>query len=374
MGKKPVIALLGNFPLAVLDETYAIRGWHTATWLVAVYEMLSEVDDYEIHWIVFRQGVKRRRVIESKGQVFHVLPAYTLNYAQKTRYLHARWQVRRELSRIKPDLIHVWGTENRYAACGADFRGRKIISMQGILSACVTRSPMQPFMQRQAAMEAGWLKKYDVVTSESDWGIECCRRMLPSGHFVRWEYAVRADFFSASRSLSPSPVCLFAGSDIAVKDVDTLIKAFSDPRMAHLRLDLAGVSTATRPGLPENIHALGGLSQQEMINKLGEVWCLVMPSLADTSPNVVKEARVMGVPVITTTECGGKQYVEESKSGFIIRPRDVEGLIQAVLAVTKDRETAEAMGKHGQEQCRTLLSRDTMKQGLYNLYRTTLQS
>lgn len=374
MGKKPVIAFLGSFPLSVADASYVMRGWHFATWLAAMYDMLEEVDDYEIHWVVFHQGTRRRRVFESKGQVFHVLPAYSLRYAQKTHFLHARWQMRRELERIKPDLVHVWGTENRYAACGCDFRGKKIISMQGILTAYVERSPMPAFMQRQAAMEPRWLSRYDVVTTESDWGVECCRRIAPNVSVVRWEYAARPDFFAAPRSLSESPVCLFGGSDTAVKDVDTLIKAFSDTRLSHLSLELAGVSSAARPDLPENIHALGGLSQREMINKLGEAWCLVMPSLADTSPNIVKEARVMGVPVITTTECGGKQYVEESKSGFIISPRDVEGLIQAVLAVTKDRETATAMGKHGQEQCRALLSRDTMMQGLYKLYRTILES
>lgn len=349
-----------------------MRGWHSATWLAALFDMLEELDDYEIHWVVFHQGSHRRRVFESKGQIFHVLPAYTMKYAQKTHFLHSRWQMRRELKRIKPDLVHAWGTEGRYAACGADYKGKKILSMQGVLSACVERSPMHPFMQRQAAMEPYWLKQYDVVTSESDWGLECCRKIAPNATFVRWEYAARPAFFAATRHPAATPLCLFAGSDIAVKDVDTLVKAFSDSRLSHVRLELAGVPPEKRPVLPANIQALGGLSQEALIAKLSEAWCLVLPSLADTSPNVVKEARVMGLPVITTTECGGKQYVEDGKSGFIIPPRDAEGMIRSVLAVTKDRETAETMGQHGREHCRHLLSRGTMMQCLCDLYRKVL--
>lgn len=372
MSHRPVIALLGNFPLGVVDATYATGGWHSATWLAAMYEMLSHVHDFEIHWVVFRKGVRRRRVFERNGQTFHILPAYTLKYAQKTHFLHARWQMQRELQRIKPDLVHAWGTEDRYAACGADFKGKKILSMQGVLSAYAERSPMPPFMLRQASMEPSWLGQYDVVTSESDWGVACCRQLAPSVTYVRWEYAARPEFFDVRREISKSPVCLYGGSDTAVKDVDTLIKVFSDSRLSHVRLELAGVFPEKRPHLPENIHALGGLPKEQLMERLSKAWCLVMPSLADTSPNIVKEARVVGLPVITTTECGGKQYVEEGKSGFIIRPRDTEAMIRSVLAVTKDRETALAMGQHGQEECRRLLSRETMMQGLYKLYRDLL--
>lgn len=368
MEKKPIVAILAKFPLHVINPDFAGLGWHMATWLVAMHELLCSLEKYEIHWVTFRKGVKKRTVFQKGGQWFHVLPAYTLNYAQKTAFLHARWQMRRELKRIQPDLVHAWGTEDRYAACGADFRGKKILSMQGILSAYVERSPMDPFMCRQAAKEPQWLSRYSVITTESEWGVECVAKLAPQVPAVRWEYAAREAFFQAPRAVSETPTCLFGGSDSAVKDVDTLIKSFSSPELAHIRLLLAGVSPEKRPDLPANITALGGVPAERLMELLGQTWCLVMPSLADTSPNMVKEARVMGVPVITTTECGGKQYVEQGKSGFIFAPKDVEALKQHVLAVCADRETAMAMGEYGREDCRRALSRETMMAGLVAIY------
>lgn len=363
--------MLGSFPLYVADAQYPQNGWHSATWLAALYELLGENHQYDIHWITFAKGC-RRRVFDKNGQTFHVLPAYSLKYAQKTNYLYARWQMRRELRRIHPDLVHAWGTENRYAACGADFKGKKILSMQGVLSACVERAPMAPFMQKQAAKESRWIKNYDLVSSESEWGKECIQRLVPGLNVSRWEYAVREAFFACPRELSERPVCLFGGSDMPLKGVDTLIAAFSDPRLAHVELRLAGVSPERRPNLPSNIRALGGLPKELLMSELSSAWCLVHPSLADTSPNIVKEARVVGIPVVTTTECGGKQYVEDGKSGFIIKPKDVEALIQSVSAVTKDRRTAEQMGLYGREECRTLLSRETMLKGLCSMYEQLL--
>ena len=371
--RKPVIALLAPFPLWLVDGAYRQAGWHSATWLVALREMLEDADAYEIHWITFWKQTLRRRVFRYGNQTFHVLPAYSLTYAQKTGYLHARMQVKRELARIQPDIVHAWGTENRFAVSGADFKGKKILSMQGILTACAQRAPMAEFMLRQSRHEAEWISSYDVVTSESEWGLERVRELAPSVRSYRWEYAVRTPFFHAPRQLSETPVCLFGGSDVPLKDLDTAISAFSAPTLSHVRLLLAGPSAEQRPHLPPNIQALGGVGQEKLTELLGGCWCLIHPSMADSCPNIVKEARVMGVPAIVTTECGGKQYVENGLSGFVIKPRDVAGLIQAVKTVCSDRDTAERMGRHGQASCREALSRETMMKELCRLYDNLLK-
>lgn len=368
MEKKPVIAILAPFPLHIVHPAFVQAGWHVATWLVAMYETLCAMDKYEIHWVTFRKGVKKRMCFQKSGQNFHVLPAYSTNYAQKTAYWHARWQMRRELKRICPDLVHVFGTEERYAPCGADYKGKKMISMQGVLSACVERSPMAPFMCRQAAKEAKWLNSYHLITSESEWGLQGVRKLAPTVPVARWEYAVRSDFFAVSRKVDKEPICLFGGSDIPVKNVDVLIQAFSAPELSHVKLLLAGVSRANRPNLSPNIEALGGVGRDEMVELMSRAWCLVHPSLAETGPTVAKEARVMGLPVIISEETGSKQYVEHGKSGFIFAPKDVEALKQLVLAVCADRDTAIAMGEYGREDCRRALSRETMMSGLMKIY------
>ncbi len=373
MSRKPVIAILANFPLYMIHPRFSKAGWHMATWLVSVYEMLQRNTDYDVHWVMFRKEVHRRFSFDSANQHFHILPSYSLKYAQKTAYLHARLQVRRLFGRIRPDVVHAWGTEQRFAACAAEYAGRNILSMQGVLAAYAERAPMPDFVCRQARYEKKWLGRFALVTSESEWGVERVREMQPGVETVRWEYAARDVFFTAERNPAPEPTCLFGGTDTPVKDVDSAIAAFSAPELSHVQLLLAGVSPADRPKLPPNIKALGGVGAEEMVRLMAESWCLVHPSLADTSPNIVKEARVMGLPAVVTTECGGKQYIEQGKSGFIIKPRDVQALREAVLTMTRDRETSLAMGEHGRAECRRLLCKQTMYDGLMALYERVLK-
>jgi glycosyltransferase involved in cell wall biosynthesis len=105
---------------------------------------------------------------------------------------------------------------------------------------------------------------------------------------------------------------------------------------------------------------------------MARAWCLVHPTRADTSPNCVKEARVIGLPVVTTPEGGQTQYVQHGQSGFIHATGDVEGLIQGVLAVTESLETSLKMGTTGQAECRAKLTPKATATRLLAIYQSLL--
>lgn len=372
MKRKPIIAILGDIPVWLFRESIPTPAGHYAVWLMALCEALQECSQYEIHWITFCKGIARRQEFGYAGQVFHVFPSRSLSLAAQTHYAWDRWRVASLLRQLKPNLVHAWGTETRYAFCGTSASCKKLLSMQGILSAYHERCPLGDFHRRQSLTERTLLPRYDIVSSESCWGCEMCRQIAPKTRIVRWEYAAEERFFSQTRLPQAEPMCLMAGTDTPIKNVETAVRAFSTPELSHVQLLLAGVSPESRPDLPPNIHAMGRVSRERMAELLSRTWGLVHPSLADTSPNIVKEARVMGVPVVTTTECGGAQYVEEGRSGFVIEPKDVSGLVRAVLAMTADIDTSLQMGRHGQRDCRRLLSRRTMVDRLAEIYEALL--
>lgn len=375
MNRKPRIVILGDIPVWLINEEIPRPQGHYAVWLTALSEALSKYDvPYDIHWITFCKGVAKSREFESAGQQFHILPGGSLALAQRTHYAWDRWRVKRLLAVLKPDIVHAWGTESRYAVCAAGAACKKLLSMQGILTAYNERCPLGPHLRRQARAEKSLLPLFDVVTSESLWGCERCRLIAPAARILRWEYAAETRFFEHNRHPQATPMCLMAGTDTPIKNVQTVLQAFSSPELAHVQLCLAGVSPETHPDLPPNIHALGRVSRERIVELLQQTWALVHPSLADTSPNIVKEARVMGVPVVTSHDCGGAQYVEEGKSGFVIPAKDANALIQSVLTMTADRETSLRMGEWGRTECRSLLSRETMVKRLTDIYAAMLQN
>lgn len=367
---KPVVAILADFPLFMVNPAYQQGGWYYKVWLLSLYRLFSQWRDYEVHWLVYRRRVWHYRSFVSGGQTFHVLPAMQGTLSQLLHYKTDTARAVRVLQLLQPDIVHAWGTETRYAEAAAAYSGKayKILSMQGILTAYLARGPMAPYYHRQVRFEAPAMGRFDVITAESEWGCERCREMVPSARIIPWEYAVHPAFFNAERNPSEHPMCVLAGTAEPIKNLRTAIEAFSRPELAHVELLMAGADPKRFRSLPPNIHALGGVSHENMVQLLARAWGLVHPSLADTSPNIVKEARVMGLPVVVSEDCGGAQYVEHGVSGYHIAPLDIEALLRGVLQMTRDKEISLRMGACGRDACRRALGLATMEEGLKRLY------
>lgn len=372
MGKKK-IAILANFPAWLISDKIPAKKGHYAVWLVSLYERFSkETIPYEIHWVSLIKGIKGVLRMESCGQNFHFIPCGSRLLAQRTGYIFDSLKLKRELNIIKPDLIHAWGTEGCYAWATRKLPSPKLLSMQGVLTAIAQRAKIPAFEIRQAKLEKKTLPYFSCVTAESQWGVDRCKEIAPGTQTKLWEYAANEPFFHTNRNIAELPICLFAGSDTHAKNVPFAIRAFSRPELSHITLYLAGISPDSYPDLPQNIVPLGRVSRERMRELLAETWCLVHPSLADSCPNIVKEARVMGIPAIVTTECGAKQYVVHEKSGYVIPCDNVQSLVNAVLKVTKTAETCLSMGSYDQERCRRALSADTMYTSLMQIYESLL--
>ncbi|RAU30122.1 MULTISPECIES: glycosyltransferase family 4 protein [unclassified Pantoea] len=60
---------------------------------------------------------------------------------------------------------------------------------------------------------------------------------------------------------------------------------------------------------------------------------LLLPTLYDPFPNVVLEAMACGLAVITSTGCGGAEFIRQGEEGFVCDALDIRALKEAVLAV-----------------------------------------
>ncbi|KAF6660928.1 glycosyltransferase family 4 protein [Pantoea sp. EKM101V] len=72
---------------------------------------------------------------------------------------------------------------------------------------------------------------------------------------------------------------------------------------------------------------------------------LLLPTLYDPFPNVVLEAMACGLPVITSTGCGGAEFITAGQEGFVCDALDINGLNQAVCAIpplTEDSRMGDA--------------------------------
>lgn len=372
--EKKTVAILSDFPAWLINADIPSLPGHYPVWLLPLYYSFSSADSkFEIHWITLHKGVKHPVRFLKNNQFFHILPASRKMLGLCTAYGYDRYQAYKELQLIKPHLLHTWGTEYCYGMIGKDFHnGIWLHTVQGLLKTYMKFGPMARFQRIHSIYEPGVLRCAQYITTESPWASERVKEYSSAANPYIWDYAVEQRFFEMQRQPSETPTCLYCGSDSEIKNIATLIEAFTSPELSHVKLILAGPPKEKYSHIAPNIVALGRVTRDEVALQLSKTWALVHSSLADTGPTVVKEARVMGIPVILSNRCGSAQYVEQGKSGYIFEPYDVSALKSAVLALTESKEISQIMGEYNQKKCRASLSDEAMYNGLLKIYQEIL--
>ncbi len=168
------------------------------------------------------------------------------------------------------------------------------------------------------------------------------RERLFAGNPMASRAIIRAQLAIAAEH----PVLLFVGSGFRTKGLDRAIAALAcldRQGVQHCHLVVAGQDNASpfkhqaaRLGLSDRVHFLGGR------NDLAELYAaadlLIHPARREVAGNVLLEAMLAGLPVLTTRVCGYAALIEEQHMGKVL-PADAkpemlaEGIV-SLLAVS----------------------------------------
>jgi glycosyltransferase involved in cell wall biosynthesis len=371
------IAILAAFPLHHLKgfgKAFQPKG-HYATWLPQIAEAWDGQMEVEIHWIVMSELVQERRDLCEWGQVFHVLP--TSQSGRATTVFRAdRKAIHAVLDEIQADLVHGWGTEDVYGLAAVLSGRPNIVSMQGILSYYALKNRMPARSYLQAMLELFILWKAERVTTESEWGRNVVMKRNPFAKVELIEYGVQQVFFETKwQPEETKPFALFVGGISPRKGIQDLVEAFRSPKLSGSELVVigggeGGWSENLQKGAPPNIRWLGRKTAEETAEYMAKAWCLVLPTRADTSPNVVKEARVVGLPVITTRNGGQASYVTDGEDGYFVECGDANGLVGKLELMLGSFGKAKEMGDLGEKKFRELFMAKRTGDGFMKMYRT----
>jgi glycosyltransferase involved in cell wall biosynthesis len=153
---------------------------------------------------------------------------------------------------------------------------------------------------------------------------------------------------------------LFVGRLAPVKGLRVLLDAMtnliSELPQLHLVLvgdgpDRSNLEAAAAP-LGDAVSFTGYLSQQEVAQAMQACDVFVLPSFAEGVPVVLMEAMASGKPVIATRVAGVGELVEDTQSGLLVLPGDLDGLIAAIRGIAQDVARRDEMGAAGRKAVR----------------------
>ena len=384
MTQKLKIAILADFPWSFLTQGAQGRGGGQGNpWLMQLAQELSHfTDQFEFHWVTLDRGLSRggREYVEWEGQHFYRLPRIKITFDLLTAYQISKRTLLKELKLIQPDLVHCWGSERPFPIVFNSVRVPSILSMQGIMTAYKEIGAIPPGFQWSliTAFEPSFVRNADIVTCESDWGIRQVRKIRKDVRTFKVEYGVNESFYGIQwEPDDANPYALFVGSVDSRKGVPELVEAMRliKARGHAWKLRICGhgeLSSDLEAASPDNIEWLGLQKWKPLQRQLAGARCLVLPTKADTSPNVVKEARVIGLPVVTTKHGGQAEYVLDRVNGLIADPLSPETLADALEEMMADADFAKKLGAARHEEDRAYFRARRMAEGFAEVYRHAL--
>jgi len=370
------IAILADFPLSALEGGATGRGGgQGCTWLPQLAESFARYPGFEIHWVILDRKGNPPATFHAHGQTFHRLQGNSFSLDLALGNLPTRRTLRRFLRELKPDLVHAWGTELIYPAALRDFAGPTVLSMQGVLTEYrrIGGLPDDWRWRRMVAGEPGMIRSATVVTSESEWGIARVREVHPDADCRLVEYGAHPRFYDIPWQPDPAaPYLLYVGGAGIRKGFDVLLDALALLPDPTWELRLAGDDEMRREvearGL-SRVRCLGLLPWDAMRAELQAAWAFVLPTRGDTSPNSVKEARVIGLPVITTRHGGQAGYIVDGVNGRIVDPLDSRHLAEALADVMGNLDRARQLGAGRHAEDRAYLRPERTAEGFAAIYR-----
>ena len=339
------VAWISDFPVELLSDTpEAIRRLpkpHAMTWLRVLAKELQAETEVRLSVVVLRKGITRDVVFERGGITFHVLKTPGGLRAPSLFWVDTII-IRRTLRSLRPSIVHAWGTEKGAALVASRLRTPSLVTIQGLLGWYKELIPLNKYEWFMARLERTSLRRARDVTTESNFALKYLEVRYPNAAIHQVEHAPDWRFHKLQRAPEHDPVrFLYVGTIGYRKGVDLLLKAFSR-LLSEMKFKLVLVGGSRdhpfirnsesnlREELWRHIEFKPNLDAEEVAAEMTRATILVLPTRADTSPNVVKEAVVAGLPVVASDVGGIPDYVLPGENGFLFLSGELEGLVHAL--------------------------------------------
>ncbi|MEA5567908.1 glycosyltransferase [Anabaena sp. UHCC 0399] len=127
--------------------------------------------------------------------------------------------------------------------------------------------------------------------------------------------------------------------------------------------------------ISEQVKLVGWKTQPEIIDILTQSDIFIAPSVTakngnqDAPVNTLKEAMIMGLPVIATTHGGIPELVEDAISGFLVPERDTDAIAEKLTYLIEHPEIWPSMGRAGHTFVKSHYDMNKLNDELVEIYR-----
>ena len=317
-----------------------------------------------------------------------------------TRYLEI-------IEDFKPDIIHIFGSENDFGLICKHTDIPVVIHMQGclppyhnaLMPVGMKKSDFlfkkglslsyrfiglrsEKAFRKNAEREIGIMQSCKYFMGRTEWDKSLIDLFNPKATYFHCEEALRDSFIEGTKKwkytdekkkiiVSVISRPWYKGCDLILKtaallkrftDIDFVWKVYGIPEIKFFE-SVYGIKAKD-----VNVRPMGTASKEELVEALCSSSCYVHPSYIDNSPNSVCEAQILGVPIIATNVGGISSIVNNNIDGILFpanAPYTAASLIKKVIS---ERTLAKSLSKQAIAKATKRHNPDNIGKRLFEIY------
>lgn len=346
----------------------------SGTWVMAMARALCAFDSPMEITNISMSDVNDEATVEN-GRIRQI----KIKAASINDYLITK--VHEVISQTNPALLHVWGTESKWATFPFRVDLPILIDMQGVVSSVydnfyggLTQAEVRKCWSLKECLkptsslqygkhiykshierEKQVIKSLKYVSVQSKWVEGHIRSLNPTCQIYHTGIALRPEFYTAKKwENSDEPVIFSTATMVTpLKGLHVLLRALSIVKMYYpnVQLRLAGdVQSGLRVGgyakmlnkfirnndLEQNVKFLGALNTEELIKEYESAAVVVNPSSVESYSLVVAEAMHIGSPVVASYVGGMAELGKDNESILYFPKEDYVTCSQKILELLQN--------------------------------------
>lgn len=397
-----------------LDNNSKIKG--TGGWMYTLNKLIqNQVELY----VAFHYPYKLSNYKYEKTNYF---PIYTGNIVLenlKSRFFnlvyddHFLESYLKIIKEVKPDIIHIHGTENSFLCLLDKIDVPIVISIQGNLTVYhhkffngfngryldvkETGISLKSIIFGRYSFKKGFLKmglmkkneekyltKAKNIIGRTNWDKRITRVLAPKSKYYVGNEILRDGFYKEkwNNPYRTGRLILFStNGNNYYKGFETICQTLNLLNNLGLEVEwrVAGVSNQSlinkitkkhlKNKYPEKgLLLLGPLTENELIKNMQESNIFIMASHIENSPNNLCEAMIIGMPCLATYAGGTASMLENNKEGILIQDGDPWVMAGAILEISKSLDKAVEYGNNARNKALIKHDREKIINDLITVY------
>ena len=311
------------------------------------------------------------------------------------------------INKVKPDIIHVWGTEEFLGLACEITDIPVVIHLQGILGPIYNawlpsglswlrlyflspkyiyiRSIYKYFICREKIM----MQKCSYFIGRTDWDKSISKFISPKSQYFYCSEMLRTEIYDSTEIwkykknrksriiISIISSGIYKGGDVILK-VAKLLKKYSD---TSYEWHVYGISTlkdfekiAHINSEEVNVIPKGIINAQQLVEKILDADIFAHFSYIENSSNAVCEAQLLGIPVIATDVGGMSSLINNNVNGVLVPSNDSYIMSSTINSIISDENISMSLGHEGHKIALERHNPDTITNDLLLIYNSIINN